>query len=85
MLFPKQLVALRKKTRPYSTDVGRQDRLHVTQIKRYEAGAVQSTLEVFPLASDLEGQVLRCVFRTLTLLNRCNISLANGALAAGLI
>ncbi len=47
MLFPKQLVALRKK-RGYTQQIlADKIGIHVTQIKRYEAGAAQPTLEVF--------------------------------------
>jgi len=47
MLFPKQLVALRK-NRGYTQQVlADKVGIHVTQIKRYEAGAAQPTLEVF--------------------------------------
>ena len=47
MLFPKQLVALRKK-RGYTQQVlADKAGIHIAQIKRYEAGAAQPTLEVF--------------------------------------
>ena len=48
MLFPKQLLALRKKKRGYTQQI-LTDKIgiHVIQIKRYEAGAAQPTLEVF--------------------------------------
>ena len=47
MLFPKQLVALRKKRGYTQKMLADKIGIHVTQIKRYEAGAAQPTLEVF--------------------------------------
>ena len=47
MLFPKQLVALRKKRGYTQQMLADKIGIHVTQIKRYEAGAAQPTLEVF--------------------------------------
>ncbi len=47
MLFPKQLVALRKKRGYTQQLLADKIGIHVTQIKRYEAGAAQPTLEVF--------------------------------------
>ncbi len=47
MLFPKQLVALRKKRGYTQQMLADKIGIHVTQIKRYEARAAQPTLEVF--------------------------------------
>ena len=47
MLFPKQLVALRKKRSYTQQSLADKVGIHVTQIKRYEAGSAQPTLEVF--------------------------------------
>jgi transcriptional regulator with XRE-family HTH domain len=47
MLFSKQLVALRKKRGYTQQLLAGKIGIHVTQIKRYEAGAAQPTLEVF--------------------------------------
>ena len=47
MLFPKQLADIRKK-RGYTQQVlADKVKIHVTQIKRYEAGTAQPTLETF--------------------------------------
>ncbi len=47
MLFPKQLATIRKK-RGYTQQVlADKINIHVTQIKRYEAGTAQPTLETF--------------------------------------
>ena len=47
MLFPKQLVALRKKRGYTQQTMADKVGIHVSQIKRYEAGTAQPTLEVF--------------------------------------
>jgi transcriptional regulator with XRE-family HTH domain len=47
MIFPKQLVTLRKKRGYTQQMLADKIGIHVTQIKRYEAGAAQPTLEVF--------------------------------------
>lgn len=47
MLFPKQLVALRKKRGYTQQMMADKIGIHVSQIKRYEAGTAQPTLEVF--------------------------------------
>ncbi len=47
MLFSKQLVGLRKKRGFTQQILADKVGMHVTQIKRYEAGTAQPTLEVF--------------------------------------
>ncbi len=47
MLFPKQLAVIRKKRGYTQQALADKIGIHVTQIKRYEAGAAQPTLEVF--------------------------------------
>jgi transcriptional regulator with XRE-family HTH domain len=47
MLFSKQLVALRKKRGYTQQALADKIGIHVTQIKRYEAGTAQPTLEAF--------------------------------------
>jgi len=47
MIFPKQLLAFRKKRGYTQQMLADKIGIHVTQIKRYEAGAAQPTLEVF--------------------------------------
>lgn len=47
MAFPKQLVVLRKKRGFTQQMLADEVGIHVTQIKRYEAGTAQPTLEVF--------------------------------------
>jgi len=47
MLFPKQLATIRKKRGYTQQALADKTGIHVTQIKRYEAGAAQPTLEVF--------------------------------------
>lgn len=47
MLFPKQLVALRKKRGYTQQAMADKIGIHVSQIKRYEAGTAQPTLDVF--------------------------------------
>lgn len=47
MLFPKQLAATRKERGYTQQTLAGKTGIHVTQIKRYEAGAAQPTLEAF--------------------------------------
>ena len=47
MVFPKQLAAIRKKRGLTQQALADKVGIHVTQIKRYEAGGAQPTLEVF--------------------------------------
>lgn len=47
MLFSKQLLALRKKRGYTQQALADKIGIHVTQIKRYEAGTAQPTLEAF--------------------------------------
>lgn len=47
MIFPKQLAAHRKKRGFTQQALADKVGIHVTQIKRYEAGASQPTLEIF--------------------------------------
>ena len=47
MLFPKQLAVIRKKRGYTQQALADKVGIHVTQIKRYESGSAQPTLEVF--------------------------------------
>ena len=47
MLFTKQLAVIRKKRGYTQQALADKVDMHVTQIKRYEAGSAQPTLEVF--------------------------------------
>ncbi len=47
MIFSKQLASYRKKKRLTQQALADKVGIHVTQIKRYEAGTAQPTLEVF--------------------------------------
>lgn len=47
MIFSKQLAAIRKERGYTQQALADKIGIHVTQIKRYEAGAAQPTLEVF--------------------------------------
>ena len=47
MSFPKQLAALRKEKGFTQQILAEQARIHVSQLKRYEKGTSQPTLEVF--------------------------------------